>query len=236
MPLEPVKFHPFNESGFEKTSWQEYTWNHSEYYYNAQGTIALPYNSTLWLDDQAFELPAPFLDVGLNCSADGTWNSLGNCICYKGKPLDVSFLHTGNALCNTAPGFAWGFSTNIVRLGFILEAVWLFCFIVAYLCIRIRSKLLWQRQIKTAGIVRLALEFGYSIFEDLGFNAGEHSEEELLKKLEGKKVTYRNNPSTIILGSSRRPFESHEAEPARLRSLEQVGTAVYKHRNLGVYE
>lgn len=232
IPQRSVEYAPFNESGFEKSRWYEYKASSIPY----DDRNGIPFNSTVWLDGKAFELDSPFLDVGLNCSGDGIWSSLGNCICYKGKPIDSGLLDTDRAICNIAPGFSWGFSTNIIRLGFILEAIWIFCFMVARVCLHTRSELLHRRHIKTAGNVRLALEFAYSIFEDLGFNAAEHLEEELLKKLKGKKVVYRTNPSTVMVqGSNRLPLEPYGSEPVRLRSVEQVGTVMYKHRDLGVY-
>ncbi|KAI3316864.1 hypothetical protein HD806DRAFT_541843 [Xylariaceae sp. AK1471] len=224
LPLkQSVDYSPFNESGFEETRLYRYAINNSI----PRGKPGMiPYNSTLWLNNTAFKLPAPFLDIGLNCSGNRLWNSLGNCICYKGKPILPDLLDTQNAICTTAPGLRWGFSTNLVRLGLILEAVWLFCYLLTYLCLFGRSKLLSLEPIRTAGSMRSVLECSRSILDDLGSDATNYSEQDLLQKLKGKRVTYRvHEESTLGRDanlSQLRCAGDHEAERIRMRSLQET--------------
>ncbi|KAI0899925.1 hypothetical protein F4806DRAFT_505994 [Annulohypoxylon nitens] len=154
-------------------------------------TGVIPYNSTIWFNSAPGQAMAPFLDIGYNCSGNTPWTSLGNCICYKGTPISPELLSSEKAVCNTAPGYVWGFSSSLVRLGLILEAVWMACCFLSYLRLSLRGSLINKNPIRTAGTMRMALDCSTSIRNDLLSEADFLSEKELKENLEGIKISYQ---------------------------------------------
>ncbi|KAI8631746.1 hypothetical protein F5Y19DRAFT_493605 [Xylariaceae sp. FL1651] len=155
------------------------------------GPGIIPYNSTIQLNGSSIDLPAPFLDIGFNCSGNTIFSSLGNCVCYKGKPIPIDLLSGSRAICNTAPGYVWGFSSPLTRLGLVLEAVWLVCCFIAYPWLSFRSKLLNTEPIKSAKAMRLLLDCSESAFTDLGQDAKKLREVELTERLKRTQIGYQ---------------------------------------------
>lgn len=195
--ISAVTMAPFNEDTFEKTQWSYFQFNES--IFNQDDSIpstsldpgVLPYNSTIWFNDTPISLPAPFLDVGYNCSADTVFTTLGNCVCYKGKPISLDLLSDQRVICNTAPAYSWGFSSYLTRLGLILEAVWMACCFVCYLRLSFCSKLISKEPIRSAGVMRLALDYSESALADIGPEASHLSESALTKRLREHKISYQ---------------------------------------------
>ncbi|KAI1314060.1 hypothetical protein F5Y03DRAFT_336030 [Xylaria venustula] len=150
----------------------------------------VPYNSTLWFNDTLIPLDAPFLDIGFNCSGSYTndFNRLGNCVCYKGQPIPLELMD--NPICNTAPGYVWGFSSFLTRLGLILEAVWMACCFITYPWLLRRSKLLKSESVKSAKAMRLLLDCAEAAYSDLGPDAKDICEDEIARRLENIEVGY----------------------------------------------
>lgn len=213
---DKVDVYPFNETNFEKTQWSHFTLNQSI----SLNPGVLPYNSTIWLDDSPVSLAAPFLDVGYKCSGNTAFTKLGNCVCYKGEPISLDVLSAERAICNTAPGYVWGFSSYLTRLGLILEAVWMACCLICYIRLSLRSDLVNKEPIRTAGTMRLALDCSESIRNDIGPEADSLSESDLAKRLKEFKISYdilnseRSEDTTYRVTSRERPrgFEGRYLE------------------------
>ncbi|KAI0508336.1 hypothetical protein F5B22DRAFT_650192 [Xylaria bambusicola] len=65
----------------------------------SQGIV--PYNSTIRLNNTLISLDAPFLDIAFNCpsyTGPSFFNSLGNCVCYKGNPISIDLLNDEKAI------------------------------------------------------------------------------------------------------------------------------------------
>lgn len=125
----------------------------------------MPYNSTLWLNGSAISLSAPFINVGHGCSGNNGFGSLGNCICYKGQPISLDLLGEERAICNTAPGYVWGFSSTLLRLGLAFEAAWMACCLICYLWLSLRGGLVSKKTMRSAGPMKFALEFSGAMCE-----------------------------------------------------------------------
>lgn len=150
----------------------------------------IPYNSTIWVNGSKIKLPAPFVDVGHGCSGNTVFGSLGNCICYKGQPISLDLLDEGRAICNTAPGYVWGFSSDLVQIGLAFEAAWMACCLICYLWLSLRGGLLRKKTMTSAGPIKFALEFSEAVCE-IEETAAKLSEDELKAKLNGINVGYR---------------------------------------------
>lgn len=150
----------------------------------------MPYNSTLWLNGSAISLDPPFIDFGHDCSGNNGFGSLGNCICYKGQPISLDLLGEERAICNTAPGYVWGFSSYLVQVGLALEATYMACCLVCYLWLSLRSGLVGKKAMRNAGPMKFALEFSEAVY-DVEQAAAELSESRLQAKLQGINVGYR---------------------------------------------
>lgn len=150
----------------------------------------MPYNSTLWLNGSAISLSAPFIDVGHGCSGNNGFGSLGNCICYKGQPISLDLLGEERAICNTAPGYVWGFSSTLLRLGLAFEAAWMACCLICYLWLSLRGGLVTKKTMRSAGPMKFALEFSEAVCKVDEAAAG-LSEDGLKARLKGVNVGYR---------------------------------------------
>ncbi|KAG6355160.1 hypothetical protein INS49_004241 [Diaporthe citri] len=159
----------------------------------------MPYNSTLWLNGTAISLAAPFIDVGHGCSGNNGFGSLGNCICYKGQPISLDLLGEGRAICNTAPGYVWGFSSSLLRLGLGFEAAWMACCLICYLWLSVRGGLVNKKIMRSAGPMQFALEFSEAVCE-IEETAAELSEDMLKARL--KDI---NDPPVFNLSESGPP-------------------------------
>lgn len=154
----------------------------------------IPYNSTIWLNGSEIVLSAPFLNVGHGCSANDGFGSLGNCVCYKGQPISLDLLGEGRAICNTAPGYVWGFSSHLVQLGLAFEAAFMACCLICYLLLSLRGGLVGRKNMRNAGPMKFALDFSEAVC-DIEPAASDLSEDGLEVRLEGINVGYRT-PST----------------------------------------
>lgn len=155
----------------------------------------VPYNSTIWLNGSDVSLSAPFLDIGHGCSGNSVFGSLGNCVCYKGQPISLDLLDESRAICNTAPGYVWGFSSYLVRMGLAFEAAWLACCFTCYLWLSLRSGLVEKKSIRSAGPMNFALEAS-EIMREIEQDAPELSEDDLMRRLDKVNVRYQQ-PSVL---------------------------------------
>ncbi|KAI7773507.1 hypothetical protein LA080_010550 [Diaporthe eres] len=177
---------------------EDLSWGHF-FLGNVSGEVLppgeVPYNSTIWVNSSMIKLPAPFVDVGHGCSGNTVFGSLGNCICYKGQPISLDLLGEGRAICNTAPGYVWGFSSFLLRLGLALEAAWMACCLICYLWLWLRGGLVKKRTMTNAGPMKFALEFSEAVRE-IEDNAAELSEDRLKARLKAINVGYRTESVT----------------------------------------
>ncbi|KAI3325339.1 hypothetical protein HD806DRAFT_533008 [Xylariaceae sp. AK1471] len=178
---------PYNESKFEAAYWSNFILNESV----PLKAGIVPYNSTLQFKGSSIAIAAPFLDIGMNCAGNSIFTSLGNCVCYKGQPIPFDLLSDKKAICNTAPGYVWGFSSSLTYLGLILEAVWMACCFISYPWLSLRSKLLGVEPIKSAKTMRLLLDCSESVCNDIGLVAKELPEEELAERLKNTRIGYQ---------------------------------------------
>ncbi|KAI1128706.1 hypothetical protein F5Y10DRAFT_291740 [Nemania abortiva] len=175
--VNTVKIPPYNDST-PTAYWSLFVLNQTVGF----GPGVVPYNSTIWLNGSSFALDAPFLDFGL-----------GNCVCYNGQPISPDLLSNDRAICNTAPGYVWGFSSYITRAGLILEAVWMVCCFVAYPWLLCRSELLHLEPIKSAKAMRLLLDCSEAISDEIGVNAKSLREEAIVRRLKNIKIGYHTD-------------------------------------------
>ncbi|KAK8106359.1 hypothetical protein PG999_009718 [Apiospora kogelbergensis] len=68
----------FNETGLGKEPWDIFARNDSTPV-GSDTLRLLPYNSTIWINNTAIKLDAPFLDVGHSCYSPSAFTDLGNC-------------------------------------------------------------------------------------------------------------------------------------------------------------
>lgn len=175
----------------ESTSWTQFALGNVSRESLPAGEM--PYNSTLWLDGNAISLSAPFVDFGHNCAGNNPFGSLGNCICYKGQPIPLDLLGEERAVCNTAPGYVWGFSSYLLRLGLAFEATWMACCLICYLWLSLRGGLTRNKIIRNAGPMKFALELSEAVCE-IDETASALSEDGLKARLKGINVGYRPEP------------------------------------------
>ncbi|KAI0445077.1 hypothetical protein F4803DRAFT_571868 [Xylaria telfairii] len=201
--LEPEELHStqnspvvdsraYNESTLGIAYWSLFNLNRSV----QLGPGIIPYNSTIQFDGKSIALDAPFLDIGFNCSFhpnSTTFNSLGNCVCYKGQPISLGLLSDDRAICNTAPGYVWGFSSYLARVGLILEAVWMASCLVAYPWLLCESKLLHTEPLKSAKVMRLLLDCSEAVQKDVGTHTEGLHEKEIAQKLKNIRIGYRTD-------------------------------------------
>ncbi|KAI1751603.1 hypothetical protein F4782DRAFT_180227 [Xylaria castorea] len=191
---EPISVNsrPYNESTLGTAYWSLFTLDQSV----RPGPGIVPYNSTIRLHGRPITLDAPFLDVGFNCSSypdSSPFNSLGNCVCYKGQPISLSVLNDDRAICVTAPGYVWGFSGYLARVGLILEAVWMASCFVAYPWLLYRGKLLHTEPAKSAKAMRLILDCSEAVRKDVGTDTERLREEQLVQRLKNIRIGYRTD-------------------------------------------
>ncbi|KAI1103946.1 hypothetical protein F4804DRAFT_210437 [Jackrogersella minutella] len=106
-------------------------------------------------------------------------------------------LSSRKAICNTASRYVWGFSSYLTRTGLILEAVWMaFCF-VSYPRLSLRSKMNIREHLRTAGVMRLALDCSESVRDDVGSETSYLSEQVLKKNKKVERVENIVSKSTV---------------------------------------
>ncbi|KAK9794092.1 hypothetical protein SCARD494_05669 [Seiridium cardinale] len=187
---------PYNETGLEKVSWVNLTLNSSTpIEWKDLRSKNLHYNSTLKYNNSSFHLPSPFLDVGYGCSGNTKFSTLGNCICYKRKPISLDLLSDYKAVCKTAPGYVWGFSSRLTVLGMALEATWMGCCFIPYVYLSIRCKCIRNDAIKTAGTLKLAMDLTESVQRDIGGHVTFMTEEKAKEELKAIRIGYK--PETL---------------------------------------
>lgn len=113
-----------------------------------------------------------------------SWSSseLGECICYKGRPLTEDFRLDDRKVCKTGGQYVWGFSLSITFLGLVLEAVWCYVCIILHQPATQRSRLVRQGRPAT-GVIRAILDLAGALNRDLGPGVSWCNEKQLRKKL-----------------------------------------------------
>ncbi|GAW17797.1 hypothetical protein ANO14919_072640 [Xylariales sp. No.14919] len=162
-------FH-FNETGTEQ---------HLENGAWVLGPGIVPYNSTLVLENKKLSLPAPFLSFGIG-EFDCSWwdSSTGECPCYLGKPLEADWAITDQYSCIGASGYVWGFSSFILAIGVVLEAVWIIgCWVTRWRT-TVGSNLIENNR-RNIGTVRNLLDLAEAINQDLGPDTSIYTDVEL---------------------------------------------------------
>lgn len=225
----------FNVSSFQRTYWSSFAYNESI----KPDAGVIPYNSTLWLNQVAFRLSAPFLDVGYQCSGQSIFTSLGNCVCYEGQPIPIERLGDDKMLCNTAPGYVWGFSSNLLVKGTAMEAAWLACTFLCYVGLKCGSRMIRvdKQGDKTEGLMRLALDFSESARDDLGSEQSRVLKEKELKKgLEGFRIGYQRDSEEVerssrcryrIASGIQRQRERKRYKPTEIEVYEDLNWRIY---------
>lgn len=140
----------------------------------------LPYNSTIWYNRTGIPLQAPFLEFEQGCR----WSSspLGECICYKGKPVTEDFRVESQLVCTSEERYYWGFSSFFAFIGLGLEIVW--CLVVAYLLSSsTQDSTLLRMGRPTVGSVRNILDIAEVINTELGDNTCLYRDHELKREL-----------------------------------------------------
>jgi len=140
----------------------------------------IPYNSTIWFNETKIPLQAPFLEFGKDCR----WSSslLGECVCYKGKPVTEDFRVESRLLCTSGERYYWGISCFFTLVGLVLELVW--CIIVVYLLSSsTRNSALLRMGRPTVGSVRNILDIAQVINAELGDNTCLYRDHELKRQL-----------------------------------------------------
>ncbi|KAM7219116.1 hypothetical protein V8F06_005554 [Rhypophila decipiens] len=136
----------------------------------------IPYNSSIWYNGATINLTAPFLGFK-SCLWWGT--PLGECLCYKGRPLTEDFRLEGNKACTGQSEYIWGFSYFITTVGLGLELFW--CLTCLYLWIYSeKGSELAKYGRPNLGAVRNILDISEILNEELGENRGWHTEKQLL--------------------------------------------------------
>ncbi|KAK3370947.1 hypothetical protein B0T24DRAFT_705625 [Lasiosphaeria ovina] len=159
----------------------------------------IPFNSSFWFNATKIRLPAPFLDMGRNCS----WPNLdlGECICYKGKPLTEDFrqsLHE-HRFCAGGGRYIWGFARNFVFIGLLLEVLW------CGVCISLWVTWLRQSELNrygrsATGNVRNILDMCEAINRELGSSTCWYTDRELREALGRERLvgyTIENKGDTL---------------------------------------
>ncbi|KAF7556461.1 hypothetical protein G7Z17_g1465 [Cylindrodendrum hubeiense] len=172
-----------------------------------QGEGVLPYNSTFTYDNETFELQAPFLDIGKGCKEHRLFfTNLGNCVCYRGQPLEDEFFLPDNLRCVQRHGYVWGLSAVMALIGLCIEAVWVIGCWGLWLDAQVNSELVKFR--RGGGDIRASLDLAESVKRDLGANTSAYSDAELSKDLDkcepvGYSVEERDGASHIVLVPAR---------------------------------
>lgn len=148
----------------------------------APGPGVVPYNSTIWFNDKASSLNAPFLEVGKACPGHiDFYTSMGNCVCYRGEPLTTDWY--SELTCVNKRAYAWGFASLITLIGLCLEAIWVVGCWGVWLDANINSRLLlWRR--RGAGPLRGVLDLAESVKRDLGPDTCAYGDGQLAKELD----------------------------------------------------
>lgn len=111
---------------------------------------------------------------------------LGECICYKGRPLTRDFRSDTNKLCIGGDQYIWGFSRSLLFIGLTLEFIWCFACLILLLLSTQQSNLVRYRR-PTFGIIRTILDLAESLSRDLGPDTSWYTEKQLREKLLGQQ-------------------------------------------------
>ena len=150
----------------------------------ALGPGIVPYNSSIWFDDRTQTLDAPFLGIGKGCVGHNNYfTRLGSWVCHRGQPITRDWYTSDNLICVNERSYAWGFSSVLVLVGLILEAIWAIGCWGAWLDANVNSELVKHRR-RTGGTIRNVLDLAESVNRDLGTNTCAYGDGELAKALE----------------------------------------------------
>ncbi|KAK0648376.1 hypothetical protein B0T16DRAFT_388619 [Cercophora newfieldiana] len=142
----------------------------------------IPYTSVIWIGDKHMTLRASFLELGANCSKSWFPSDLGECLCYKGKPLTEDFRGSQEKFCTGGETYMWGFSSSLATTGLILEAAWSAICFGLWIGSSQNSKAI-QSGRSTTGDVRNMVDLSEAIKIDLGQTTGWEKDGQLLKAL-----------------------------------------------------
>jgi len=119
--------------------------------------------------------------------SNATWyNSvLGECLCYKGKPVGEDFRY--NKFCTGGGQYIWGFSGSLAFISLIFEAAWCLVCLVLWVSSTERSKLIRCGRSAT-GDVRNILDLSEAMKKDLRDTTGWTNDSELRKALSGRQA------------------------------------------------
>ena len=118
-------------------------------------------------------------------------SELGECICYKGKPVTEDFRLDYHAICTSGGQYVWGFSSSIIFVGILLEAVW--CYVCTFLLLpATQQSRLVRRGRPATGVIRAVLDLAGALNQELGPGVSWYNEKQLRKKLLNcQPVAYR---------------------------------------------
>ncbi|KAK6855142.1 hypothetical protein PG995_008674 [Apiospora arundinis] len=162
-------------------------------------TRNVPYNSTIWLDGEQLQLPAPFLNTSSLCSDWLVGNRLELCICYNGNPVNEEIDRSNPTGCISSTGYSWGFASRVTGVAVVLELVWIATTWIMWTWANRRSKLISMHR-TGAGTLRNILDTAEAITAHLGDQHSAYTEQELTKQLE-------SSPPYAYVVESRRGVE-----------------------------
>lgn len=183
----------------------------------------VPYNSSIWWNNENITLDAPFLEIGADCS----WfdDSFGICLCIGDQPITTDFRGPDNIRCVSQSTYIWGFSSAVSITGLILEMVWLAGCWVMWLYARSHSKLVSSNR-TCSGDVRAILDIAEAINRELGDCTGSYVDSELIEELEKRPpVGYTIETSSGMERIALMPVPKHDG--ARRRRLDINRDTVY---------
>jgi hypothetical protein len=161
----------------------------------------VPYNSTLWMNNTAISIKAPFLNLKGNCTY--YYNTLELCECYNGVLLEKEWQTLENLICISKDGFIWGFSSTITFVGAVLEGLWILGCLAMWINTSKHSQLVKLNR-TGAGTIRNVMDAAGGIAHVLGDTAGGYTEKELRKALQncppvGYVIEERNGVENIAV-------------------------------------
>lgn len=162
----------------------------------------IPYSSTFIFDSTSYRLSSPPLSVSTGCySSNSFTEGIEACLCYNNQPINYSLFDNSNSACVSTDGYSWGFSTGIVGIALILEALFILVSWALWFDAQ-RHSILVKHQRTGAGHVRNVLDLADCINTDLRGHTQTWSDTELMKALEecqdiGHKVSKEGDRITV---------------------------------------
>jgi hypothetical protein len=144
----------------------------------------LPYQSSIFINNVTYHLPAPLLDYGGNCTPhDLPWSYYGNCMCFNGKPIPHDWSAPANINCVSQKGYVWGFNSFLTIIGLVSQILWVVGTWAVWMDANWNSKLCRHRR-RLGGTFRCVADLAEAMKADLGDEYGAYNEEDLTKALD----------------------------------------------------